>query len=844
MSMHATRADSIIQFLREFALVLGFYSSKPQRVCGSVFSSRLGPPIREWVVTGSEDAFSLAPGAAQNLEHLTFHGWHPDVQYPPIQSDFFARLSPHAPSLRTAQFLTVSMTTNADIIALLHYFPAIEELDLAQHLQLTDAALLPLHTHRPLRALDICDTRFSSSAVVALLTARGSLLESLRWRNLMAHTRHLDHTHAVVDQLVASFPSLRFIFPLPDEDEGALPKGIHEFPANDDQIPGYNRAIISGMSTLRLAGIPRRKPDVNVEGGWAVGTGQTGNSAARGASHRRTNDDAALSISVVSVLASCRKSLENRGGGCWWKILWTADKDTMELWPYCQEEKEKRTRSGLFAHPASHTFAQGASWDAQMIGKPVGGLEGGRKPGSPLPPSSTSSPNPLMSTSLLTQRAGASLVAGADSLFFLAGNQVFDGVGGNGTAFTPVDVPNYVTVRYSDQLTDNHPVPTPPNPPFWSSNVACDTNAGTIYCYGDQNSTALLSFSPSLSPLQFQSIPLPPPAPALTGASFTIIQGAGYIFGGLDPLTLARNTLWKVDLAGASSSIQRVVTREGVAPPPAGEGACVARVGGDGLLVYGGSGGDGVTYLYNVTASNWTSIPAPPHSPSPSGRNQPSCTTLNGDAYLFGGYAYTSHQGLKLPYFVDANMWRFSARQKTWSALTNVPALPPGAVDFTGVPAARSGASLAAVGRFLVLSGGDLRGMDLTTDTRLGDPSFYFFDTETSIWSKSTAGVDLLTGASSPPPIPSTAPTASTAFTTTATSATTTLSTTLATTTATVTPTPPPPLQSPPPLQTGTASSEASLPTTAPGDTGTSTNWAAIGGGVAAAVVAVALTAT
>ncbi|RKO85735.1 hypothetical protein BDK51DRAFT_37346 [Blyttiomyces helicus] len=103
-----------------------------------------------WAVTGNEDISSLVTGACQNLDLLRV-----SATLGPIRPGLFASLSPRAP------------------------FPGIEELDLANQRLLTDTALDLLSNHRPLKVFDIKGTTFTAPAVVALIAARGSLLESL-----------------------------------------------------------------------------------------------------------------------------------------------------------------------------------------------------------------------------------------------------------------------------------------------------------------------------------------------------------------------------------------------------------------------------------------------------------------------------------------------------------------------------------------------------------------------------------------------------------------------------------------------------------------------------------------
>ncbi|RKO92307.1 hypothetical protein BDK51DRAFT_38873 [Blyttiomyces helicus] len=191
----------------------------------------IGPPIRRWVVTGHEDLSSLEPTAAQNLEYLAIQGWLSESPSPKMRTSFFASLATRAPSLRKVRFLCDNLTNDEEsIIELINSFPGIEELDLAYQFNLTDAALAPLHNHRPLKVLGIDLTSFSAPSVVALLAARGSILESFdisetAWpthesvHSLARHTPklsvpllfddcpNLPSTHSTIDQLRASFPS-------------------------------------------------------------------------------------------------------------------------------------------------------------------------------------------------------------------------------------------------------------------------------------------------------------------------------------------------------------------------------------------------------------------------------------------------------------------------------------------------------------------------------------------------------------------------------------------------------------------------------------------------------------
>ncbi|RKO92306.1 hypothetical protein BDK51DRAFT_38872 [Blyttiomyces helicus] len=101
------------------------------------------------------------------------------MQWLGIRADFFTSLAPQAPLLGKVCLTSPSLIEDHDILDLVTAFPGIEELDLARQRMLTDAALLPLHTHRPLKILGIQYTPFTDPAVSALLVARGSFLEGL-----------------------------------------------------------------------------------------------------------------------------------------------------------------------------------------------------------------------------------------------------------------------------------------------------------------------------------------------------------------------------------------------------------------------------------------------------------------------------------------------------------------------------------------------------------------------------------------------------------------------------------------------------------------------------------------
>ncbi|RKO84957.1 hypothetical protein BDK51DRAFT_41805 [Blyttiomyces helicus] len=235
----------------------------------------VGPPIRQWAATTHETVSSLMPGACQDLEHLDIVGWHSEFLHPWLCPAFFTSLAPRAPSLRQVRFVMSCMAKDDDIQLLLDSFPAIEELDLAHQILLTDVALTHLHTHRPLKVLGIAYTSFTAPAVAALLAIRGSLLVAVdlsrnKWPNLGAICRFARHAQGLtallfrecpglppiranIVTLVASFPALRFVSPLP-EDGGSPPDGVLEFVYEDD---AFSRgSVVRGISTRQLAGIP------------------------------------------------------------------------------------------------------------------------------------------------------------------------------------------------------------------------------------------------------------------------------------------------------------------------------------------------------------------------------------------------------------------------------------------------------------------------------------------------------------------------------------------------------------------------------------------------------------
>ncbi|RKO89479.1 hypothetical protein BDK51DRAFT_46405 [Blyttiomyces helicus] len=272
---------AIIEARVKTLTLLWFDSRRVRGVHQSVvlrLNHAVGPPIRHWVVTGQEDIASLKPGACANLEYLGVQGWD-DLVPPSLPRGFFTRLAALAPALRKVRFLpsAISVATDADIVELIKGFPAIEELDISEQAELSDATLASLHRHRPLKALDIGFTRFSGPAVVTHLVARGSLLESFDiggnvWPTLeilLSVTRStpllstlvfngcpsLPPSPANIDELAAGFPSLRFVYP-PIDDEDSLPDGLRVFDYPEDAFSTNGGSIVNGVSTLRFTRIP------------------------------------------------------------------------------------------------------------------------------------------------------------------------------------------------------------------------------------------------------------------------------------------------------------------------------------------------------------------------------------------------------------------------------------------------------------------------------------------------------------------------------------------------------------------------------------------------------------
>ncbi|RKO85765.1 hypothetical protein BDK51DRAFT_40372 [Blyttiomyces helicus] len=212
----------------------------------------VGPPIRHWAVSWLRGHFRAS---ARCMRESRVRG--------------HSGLALSWASISLTQLLHAPRSTRPRLAQGAVRFPGIEEPNLGDQTMLSNAALAPLLHHRPLKVLSIAHTSFTAPAVVALLTTRGSLLASFDFREnrwptgeilvpiarytpklsalLFSNCRFLRPSHANIDLLTASFPSLQIVYP-PPVDDGPLADGVRVFMDEG--------AIVKGISTLRLAGIP------------------------------------------------------------------------------------------------------------------------------------------------------------------------------------------------------------------------------------------------------------------------------------------------------------------------------------------------------------------------------------------------------------------------------------------------------------------------------------------------------------------------------------------------------------------------------------------------------------
>ena len=157
-----------------------------------------------------------------------------------------------------------------------------------------------------------------------------------------------------------------------------------------------------------------------------------------------------------------------------------------------------------------------------------------------------------------------------------------------------------------------------------------------------------------------------PPSPRFGAVSWMDKSGNAYVFGGYNDTTYL-NDLWKFN----GTTWTQVIISRLLSAPNARFGA-VSWTDNDGnAYVFGGYAYDSnYNDLWRFNGTTWTQVIANGESNSPAGRVLSISWTDNiGNAYVFGGYAFING---RYTYYND--LWKFNGT--SWSQITDVGILP------------------------------------------------------------------------------------------------------------------------------------------------------------------------
>ena len=157
-----------------------------------------------------------------------------------------------------------------------------------------------------------------------------------------------------------------------------------------------------------------------------------------------------------------------------------------------------------------------------------------------------------------------------------------------------------------------------------------------------------------------------PPSPRFGAVSWRDKSGNAYVFGGYNDSTYL-NDLWKFN----GTTWTQVIISRLLSAPNARFGA-VSWTDNDGnAYVFGGYAYDSnYNDLWRFNGTTWTQVIANGESNSPAGRVLSISWTDNiGNAYVFGGYAFING---RYTYYND--LWKFNGT--SWSQITDVGILP------------------------------------------------------------------------------------------------------------------------------------------------------------------------
>ncbi|RKO85740.1 hypothetical protein BDK51DRAFT_28836, partial [Blyttiomyces helicus] len=295
-------------------------------------------------------------------------------------------------------------------------------------------------------------------------------------------------------------------------------------------------------------------------------------------------------------------------------------------------------------------------------------------------------------------------------------------------------VSGVVTVQFSNQTPAYVPVALPAgwlNPltsaptGYNLANCAADTDGAYLYCFGGYvcasrvgrvgssghtdffhvNAISVMDLACLTWTYQIQTQIPPKGYP-----SMVTVGSKMYIWSGITSSRERLNDLWVLDLS--ISPVESPVRVNAVSPTGRID-TCVAPLGQESFLVYGGRDELKAYFLNDTNIFNIQDTAAAPLAP----RLTETCISK-------AGGRTSDYQPLV------SDLWKFSSTTLDW-----VQILPDGAA--IGQPSARGYGSMAVFGSWLV------------TPT---DKFFDFFDTVSGKWSPvpNTAGVNLLSGASSP----------------------------------------------------------------------------------------------
>ncbi|TPX65136.1 hypothetical protein SpCBS45565_g05384 [Spizellomyces sp. 'palustris'] len=221
-----------------------------------------------------------------------------------------------------------------------------------------------------------------------------------------------------------------------------------------------------------------------------------------------------------------------------------------------------------------------------------------------------------------------------------------------------------------------------------------------------------------------------------------ILENKLYVFGGRGPVNVTQSTVveyddhYVIDLAAAPYGATKIVSTKTPGPRT---GFCMAALNSTAYVVYGGYRETTAKSYYDDTwiyqpSTGWVDVTSRTQG-NPSRRVSPTCTTLNGRVYMFGGWG-PSASGMN-------DVWVFDSLMLRWWQLSADSQRLLG-----GQPQGRYYSKMLGVGKHLLVTGGLRLGPPDAAD----DPAVYFFDTVSNKWVEKVADIGDVTAGVAPPP--------------------------------------------------------------------------------------------